>query len=185
MDAPPGRVRLAVDLLKHLSRTPAQGDETNALPIQFRQLLISGQLRVENQFGREFAGMLFPEPDKLQNLVRLLVFGDSFESTNFYATNVDLVSIPPEFIHQLGRSRWTIDVTAFQTITTDCHLKQPSVHQDVALIVLTMIRVLAYTLTMVFYHRQVRSHCRKARPSFCEAARSLALALLSDSPDTS
>jgi len=109
----------------------------------------------------------------------------SIESTNFYATNVDLVSIPPEFIHQLGRSRWTIDVTAFQTITTDCHLKQPSVHQDVALIVLTMIRVLAYTLTMVFYHRQVRSHCRKARPSFCEAARSLALALLSDSPDTS
>src|SRR5260370_33285678 len=75
MDAPPGRVRLAVDLLKHLSRTPAQGDETNALPIQFRQLLISGQLRVENQFGREFAGMLFPEPDKLQNPVRLLVFG--------------------------------------------------------------------------------------------------------------
>jgi len=109
----------------------------------------------------------------------------SIESTNFYATNVDLVSIPPEFIHQLGRSRWTIDVTAFQTITTDCHLKQPSVHQDVALIVLTMIRVLAYTLTMVFYHRQVRSHCRKAPPSFCEAARSLALALLSDSPDTS
>ena len=47
---------------------------------------------------------------------------------------------------------------AFQTITTDCRLKRPSAHQDCALIVLTMIRVLAFTLTMVFYYRQVRSH---------------------------
>ena len=98
-------------------------------------------------------------------------------STNFYATNVDLGSIPPRFIQQLGSSRWTIDAAAFQTLTTDCHLKQPSVHQDVALVVLTMIRVLAYTLMMVFYHRQVRSHCRTAPPSFCEVARFLALAL--------
>ena len=95
-------------------------------------------------------------------------------STNLYATNVDLGSISPVFIHQLGRGRWTIDVTAFQTLTPDCHLKQPSVHQDVALVVLTMIRILAYTLSIVFYHRQVLSHCRKAPPSFCEAARSLA-----------
>src|ERR1035441_8496953 len=58
-------------------------------------------------------------------------------STNFYASNLDLGAIPPYFIHQLGRSRWTIDVQAFQTITTDCHLKQPSAHQDCALIVLT------------------------------------------------
>jgi hypothetical protein len=48
-----------------------------------------------------------------------------------------------------------------------------------------MIRVLAYTLTTVFYHRQVRSHCRKAPPSFCEAARSLAQALLAAGTDTS
>jgi hypothetical protein len=94
-------------------------------------------------------------------------------STNFYATNVDLGSIPPLFIHQLGRSRWTIDAQAFQTITTDCHLKRPSVHQSCALVVLTMIRVLAYTLTMVFYHRQVRSHCRGRPPSFCEMARQI------------
>jgi hypothetical protein len=92
-------------------------------------------------------------------------------STNFYATNVELGSIPPLFIHQLGRSRWTIDAQAFPTITPDCHLKRPSVHQSCALVVLTMIRVLAYTLTMVFYHRQVRSHCRAAPPSFCEMAR--------------
>ena len=106
------------------------------------------------------------------------------QSTNFYAANMDLGSIPPEFIQRLGRSRWTIDAAAFQTLTTDCHIKQPSVHRDVALVVLTMIRVLAYTLMMVFYHRQIRSHCRNAPPSFCETARSLALAMFSDSTDT-
>ena len=109
----------------------------------------------------------------------------SVQSTNFYAAHVNLGSIPPEFIQQLGRSRWTIDAAAFQTLTTDCHIKQPSVHRDVALVVLTMIRVLAYTLMMVFYHRQVRSHCREAPPSFCETARSLALALFTSGLDTS
>ncbi|MBZ5621499.1 MAG: hypothetical protein LAQ69_22645 [Acidobacteriia bacterium] len=105
-------------------------------------------------------------------------------STNFYASNVDLGAIPPYFIHQLGGSRWTIDAQVFQTITTDCHLKRPSAHQDCALIVLTMIRVLAYTLTMVFYYRQVRSHCRGVPPGFCDMARQLAygyLTLFSDS----
>jgi len=109
----------------------------------------------------------------------------SLQSTNLYASNVDLGAIPPVFIHQLGRSRWTIDVTVFQTLTTDCHLKQPSVHQDVALVVLTMIRVMAYTLMMIFYQRQVRSHCRKVPPSFCESARSLAQALFTAGIDTS
>src|SRR5450759_3319461 len=33
-------------------------------------------------------------------------------STNFYASNVALGAIPPYFIHQLGRSRWTIDTQA-------------------------------------------------------------------------
>jgi hypothetical protein len=91
--------------------------------------------------------------------------------TNFYAANVDLGAIPPLFIHQLGRSRWVIDAQAFQTITTDCHLKQPSIHQSCALVVLTMIRVLAYTLAMVFYFRQVRSHARTTLSAFCEMAR--------------
>ncbi len=104
--------------------------------------------------------------------------------TNFHATNVNLCAIPPQFIQQLGQSRWTIDAAAFQTLTTECHLKQPSVHQDIALVVLTMIRVLAYTLMMVFYHRQVRSHCREKPPSFCEVARSLALALFMAGADT-
>jgi hypothetical protein len=99
-------------------------------------------------------------------------------STNFYATNVDLGAIPPQFIHQLGRSRWVIDAQAFQTITTDCHLKQPSVHRSPALVVLTMIRVLAYTLAMAFYFLQVRSHARTTPPSFCQMARQFGYAFL-------
>lgn len=106
-------------------------------------------------------------------------------STNFYATNVDLGAVPPRFIHQLGRSRWVIDAQAFQTITTDCHLKQPSIHQSCALPILTMIRVLAYTLAMLFYVRQVCSHSRAAPPSFCEMARQLGYGFLAPSADSS
>jgi len=97
-------------------------------------------------------------------------------STNFYAANLELGSIPPLFIHQLGRSRWHIDAQLFQTLTTGGHLKRPSLHQgyDQALVVLTMIRVLAFTLALVFYHRQVRSHFRKARFGFCDLARNIA-----------
>jgi hypothetical protein len=43
------------------------------------------------------------------------------ESTNFYATNFELGSVSPLFIHQFSRSRWRIDTEVFQTITTDCH----------------------------------------------------------------
>jgi hypothetical protein len=80
------------------------------------------------------------------------------------------------FVHQLGRSRWVIDTEVFQTITTDGHLKKPSVHQrrSQAFIVLTMIRVLAFTLTLVFFHRQVRSHFRRCSLGFCDLARRLA-----------
>ena len=97
-------------------------------------------------------------------------------STNFYASNLELGSVPPVFIHQLGRSRWIIDTTVFQTMTTDGHLKRPSVHQDraKALLVLTMIRVLAYTLTLAFFFRQVRSHFRKCSLGFCNLAQQLA-----------
>jgi len=97
-------------------------------------------------------------------------------STNFYAANLELGSIPPLFIHQLGRSRWHIDAQLFQTLTTGGHLKRPSLHQgyDKALVVLTMIRVLAFTLALVFYHRQVRSHFRKASFGLCDLARNIA-----------
>lgn len=103
---------------------------------------------------------------------------------NYYATNVELGSVPPLFIHQLGRSRWIIDTEAFQTLTTDGHLKQPSVHQNrsQALVNLIMIRVLAYTLSIVFYYRQVRSHFRKAPFGFCDLARKIAYVFLSSAP---
>src|ERR1019366_8236993 len=77
------------------------------------------------------------------------------QSSNFYASNFELGSISPLFIHQLGRSRWRIDTQVFQTLTTDCHLKHPAVHQITALVMLTMIRLLAYTLSLIFYQRQI------------------------------
>ncbi|GAC1437394.1 MAG: hypothetical protein NVS1B11_31130 [Terriglobales bacterium] len=40
-------------------------------------------------------------------------------STNFYASNLELGSIPPCFLHQLGRSRWDIDTRLFQTLVTE------------------------------------------------------------------
>jgi len=105
-------------------------------------------------------------------------------STNFYATNFELGSISPLFIHQFSRSRWRIDTEVFQTITTDCHLKHPAVHQTTALVVLTMIRFLAYTLSLVFYHRQVRSHARRKCDTFHELAKRLAYWFLVLSPNT-
>jgi hypothetical protein len=109
-------------------------------------------------------------------------------STNFYASNLELGSIPPFFLHQLGRSRWDIDARLFQTLVTEGALKQPSLHQgyEKALVVLTMIRVLAFTLAQVFYYRQVRSHFRTARFGFCDQARLMAgQFLLIDVPDSS
>ena len=107
------------------------------------------------------------------------------ESTNFYATNFELGAIPPWFIHQLSRSRWRIDAEIFQTITTNCHLKHPAVHQSTALVVLTMIRLLAYTLSLVFYHRQVRSHARDRCYTFREFAKRLAYWFVALAPNTS
>lgn len=107
------------------------------------------------------------------------------ESTNFYATNFELGSIPPLFVYQLGRSRWRIDTEVFQTLTTDCHLKHPAVHQSTALVVLTMIRLLAYTLSLVFYRRQICSHARGHCQSFHEFAKRLAYRFVALSPDTS
>lgn len=107
------------------------------------------------------------------------------QSTNFYATNFELGLISPLFIHQFSRSRWRIDTEVFQTITTDCHLKHPAVHQPTALVVLTMIRFLAYTLSLVFYHRQVLSHTSAKCDTFREFARRIAYGFIALSPDTS
>jgi hypothetical protein len=109
------------------------------------------------------------------------------QSTDFFASNVELGSIPSFFIYQLGKSRWTIDVEVFQTITTDSHLKYPSVHQnsDQALVVLTMIRFLAYMLSLVFFHRQVLSHRCKGSFGFCSLAKTIAYQFLAEPFDTS
>ena len=109
----------------------------------------------------------------------------SQQSTNFYATNFELGSISPLFIHQFGRSRWRIDTEVFQTITTDCHLKHPAVHQTTALVVLTMIRFLAYTLSLVFYQRQVCSHARRKCEAFHNFAKRIAYWFVALSPNTS
>jgi hypothetical protein len=107
------------------------------------------------------------------------------KSTNFYATNFELGATPPLFIYQLSRSRWRIDAEVFQTMTTDCHLKHPAVHQSTALVVLTMIRLLAYALSLVFYHRQIRSHARGHCDGFHELAKRLGYWFLTLSPNTS
>src|SRR5260370_25763509 len=109
----------------------------------------------------------------------------SQQSTNFYATNFELGSISPLFIHQLSRSRCRIDTELFQTITTDCHLKHPAVHRTTALVVLTMIRFLAYTLSLGFYQRQVCSHARRKCDTFHELAKRFAYWFLALSPITS
>jgi len=106
-------------------------------------------------------------------------------STNFYATNFELGSISPLFLHQCSRSRWRIDTEVFQTLTTDCHLKHPAVHQTTALVVLTMIRFLAYTLSLVFYQRQIRSHARGKCETFHEFAKRIAYWFVALSPNTS
>jgi hypothetical protein len=109
----------------------------------------------------------------------------ALESTNFYATSFELGAISPTFIHQLSRSRWRIDAEVFQTITSDCHLKHPAVHQSTALVVLTMIRVLGYGMSLLFYHRQVRSHAGGHCDGFHEFAKRLAYGFIGLSPDTS
>ena len=109
------------------------------------------------------------------------------ESTNFYACHFELGNVSPLFLYQLGRSRWIIDTEVFQTLTTDSHLKKPSVHHDrqQAFLVLSMIRLLAYTLTLVFYHRQVRSHERTPDRGFRRLAQILAYLFLAPRLDSS
>jgi len=146
-------------------------------PVADRLVRVVKTVRVENQ--RRVA---VSEQDHQRTKIKAAV---ARESTNFYATNVQLASIPPLFIQQLGRSRWRIDTEVFQTITTGCHLKHPAVHQTTALVVLTMIRLLAYTLSLVFYQRQVRSHARRKCDTFHEFAKRIAYWFLVPSPNTS
>ena len=42
-------------------------------------------------------------------------------STNFYASNLELGSVPPFFIYQLGRSRWEIDTVCSTRLLPKVH----------------------------------------------------------------
>ena len=146
-------------------------------PVADRQVRVIKTVRTERK--REVT--VRPEGDHLRKSKREV----AEESTNFYATNFELGAIPPLFIHQLSRSRWRIDAEIFQTITTDCHLKHPAVHQSTALVVLTMIRLLACTLSLVFYQRQICSHARGRCDTFHEFAKHLAYWFVALAPNTS
>jgi hypothetical protein len=146
-------------------------------PVADRLVRVVKTVRIENQ-RRVTVSEQDDHPTKSKATVRR-------ESTNFYATNFQLGSIPPLFIHQLSRGRWRIDTEVFQTISTDCHLKHPAVHQSTALVVLTMIRMLAYTLSLVFYQRQVRSHARRRCETFHELAQRIAYWFVALPPNTS
>ena len=136
-------------------------------PVADRSLRVVKTFRIQKKHRVELTPAGSPQKKKITKEEVLE------ESTNYYATNLELGSLSPTFIHQLGRSRWRIDTDAFQTLTTQAHLKHPSVHRTCALVALTMIRVLAYTLSLVFYYRQVVSHARQTPPTFSEAARLL------------
>ena len=146
-------------------------------PVADRLVRVVKTVRIENQ-----RHVTVTQKDDHRTKTKRMV---KRESTNFYATNFQLGSIPPLFIHQLGRGRWRIDTEVFQTITTDCHLKHPAVHQSTALMVLTMIRLLAYTLSLVFYQRQVRSHARRRCETFHEFAKRIAYWFVAPSLNTS
>ena len=135
-------------------------------PVAGRQIRVVKTVRIEQQRRVTVRGK---DAARMKGKTEM-----SQPSTNFYATNFELGSISPLFLHQLSRSRWRIDTEVFQTITTDCHLKHPAVHQTTALVVLTMIRFLAYTLSLVFYYRQVRSHARRKCDTFHELAKRFA-----------
>jgi hypothetical protein len=146
-------------------------------PVADRLVRVVKTVRIENQ-RRVTVGQ--KDNQRIKNKTTV-----TQESTNFYATNFELGSVSPLFIHQFSRSRWRIDTEVFQTITTDCHLKHPAVHQTTALVVLTMIRFLAYTLSLVFYQRQVRSHARGKCETFHEFAKRIAYWFVALSDNTS
>jgi hypothetical protein len=106
--------------------------------------------------------------------------------TNVFATNLPPWSVALEQVAAMGRSRWRIDTEVFQTLSQECGLKHLAVHQPRghALVMLTMIRVLAYTLLQVFYHRQVLSHAPRRRPTVLALAATLKAAVAAAGPDS-
>lgn len=162
--------------------SPQQPDELQLWDMPQIHWLAAGRdvhvLKAVRHQARKRQRVEYPEPDK-KDKKRIVKVTAAESSTNFYASSLELGAIPPIFLHQLGRSRWEIDAQLFQTLVTQVALKQPSLHQgyEIALVALTMIRVLAYSLAQVFYHRQVCSHFRRAHFAFCDLARRIAESL--------
>ena len=145
-------------------------------PVADRLVRVVKTVRIENR-----RRVTVSQKDNQRNKSKTVV---TQASTNFYVTNFELGSVSPLFIHQFSRSRWRIDTEVFQTLTTDCHLKHPAVHQTTALVVLTLIRFLAYTLSLVYYHRQVCSHARGKCETFHDFAKRMANWFVALSPNT-
>ena len=76
-DTPPGRGGQAPDAAQHAARAASEGDEANAALVQPVEVFVSGQLRIEDQLDGRTAGAFLPEVDEPQDLVGLLVFGDT------------------------------------------------------------------------------------------------------------
>src|SRR6266566_2511644 len=80
-------------------------------PVADRQVRVVKTVRIEHQ-----RRVTISEKDAHRIKSKTAV---TQESTNFYATNFELGSISPLFIHQFSRSRWRIDTEVFQTMTAE------------------------------------------------------------------
>jgi hypothetical protein len=104
------------------------------------------------------------------------------ESSKRFASNICAASVSAKkTVHQFSRSRWRIDTEVFQTIatsTTPRSIKPRPWWAD-------HVRFLAYTLSLVFYHRQVRSHARGKCKTFHECAKSIAYWFVAPAANTS
>jgi hypothetical protein len=63
-DALPGGGGTAIDFCQHLTRPVAQGSEAGVPLVEFGQVRMGGELRIENRFRRQFPGVALPELDK-------------------------------------------------------------------------------------------------------------------------
>jgi hypothetical protein len=168
---------LGCAVARHLERNVPRSKGARWRPVPARAVRVVKGFRVQKVRRVQITGPRRGKKQKTRQTVPQ-------ESTNYYAMNLEFGSIPRRFIYEQGRGRWRLDTEVFPTLSTQAHLKQPSVHQTYALVQLTMIRVLAYKLSLVFYHRQVVSHARQTPSSFSATAWLLAYLFLPPRLDT-
>jgi len=121
------------------------------LPVADRQVRVVKTVRIEQQRRVTVRAKDAPRTKRKTAM--------SQQSTNFYATNFELGSISPLFIHQFSCSRWRIDTEVFQTLTTGLSpqtLRGPPNHGPGGA---DHDPVSGYTLSLVFYQRQVAEPC--------------------------